>query len=391
MRVHTTTPSICIIESAQNVARCVASLNPNEFKVGESLRSAKLQNFAPGAYVYIGVRVSEKYKFIVTVEALNATNVDPFMNSAVEWSYGHQHKASEAVGPVGIIPTPVLTDEDVPAVVASPKPTINPDYFYISTEHQQVADLSLKMLKKWPTKPVKVLAFGESGYGKTSLGQYIAKTADMDYFRMNCATVRDPEEWFGQRAASEGTTYFERSTFVQKMEAGNCVIILDEFNRMEPWIANSLFPLLDDDAKTTVFNQEFKVGPNVIFFATINLGFEYTGTFTMDAAISNRFNFFVEVGELERSVEKAILVNRFGLSATEVDFIVSSASAIRKLKMIGCTLRTTIQVAEAVSSGATVRQAWQHVFVYRCPQDTGVSNVRKEVVDVLNSITGHYI
>ncbi len=388
MKTHRETQILAVIESAQDVAKSVATLNEEIFPLNESLRSGKLKGYTSGMYVVISVRCSEKYRFIMTVTAMTPENIRQFTDANVKWVNYHR----SLVG---------LEKSDAPEVVLEPqheapfpaKPEEKVEkarpYYYISEEHKEVAEFSLAMLKINPARPIKILAYGESGYGKTTLAQHIAHISDMDCFRMNCATVRDPEEWFGQRSARAGTTYFEKSTFIQKVEAGNCVIILDEFNRMEPWVGNSLYPMMDDDAATTIMNEVVTVGPNVIFFATVNLGFEYSGTFSMDAAMSNRFNFFVEVGEYDQAVESTIVAKRFPniKSVRTISQIVETARAIRRLKLIGCTLRTIIQVAEAVDAGMSVRKAWQHVFVYRCPQD-GATNVRKEIIDVINARCG---
>lgn len=390
MKTHRETEILAVIETAQDVAVAVATLNEEIFPLHESLRSGKLKGYGnAGSYVVINVRCSEKYRFIMTVSGMTQEHLEKFSDANAKWSPYHKAILSaNAFGEVVEVPqekheAPFPQEEEVvPAKKERP-------FYYITEEHKEVGEFSLAMLKINPSRPVKILAFGESGYGKTTLAQHIAHISNMDCFRMNCATVRDPEEWFGQRSAKDGTTFFEKSTFIQKVEAGNCVVILDEFNRMEPWVGNSLYPMMDDDAHTTIMNEVVRVGPNVIFFATVNLGFEYSGTFSMDAAMSNRFNFFVEVGEYDQSVEAMIVMKRFpGIKSTRiVSQIVETARAIRRLKLIGCTLRTIIQVSEAVEAGMSVRKAWQHVFVYRCPQD-GSTNVRKEVIDIINSKCG---
>jgi Holliday junction resolvasome RuvABC ATP-dependent DNA helicase subunit len=385
MKTHTETQIIAIIESAQDVAKSVATMNEEAFPLNENLRSGKLKGYSSGMYVVISVRCSEKYRFIMTVSGVTKDNLQQFADESAKWHPYHrsmlniegEYKETEVVSTQ--VEASVPQQEDTTPKKERP-------FYYITEEHKEVGEISLKMLQFNPSRPVKILAFGESGYGKTTLAQHIAYISNMDCFRMNCATVRDPEEWFGQRAAKDGSTFFEKSAFIQKVEAGNCVIILDEFNRMEPWVGNSLYPMMDDDAHTTIMNEVVRVGPNVIFFATVNLGFEYSGTFSMDAAMSNRFNFFVEVGEYDQSVESTIVMKRFPSikSVKVISQIVETARAIRHLKLIGCTLRTIIQVAEAVEAGMPVRKAWQHVFVYRCPQD-GAVNVRKEVIDIINS------
>jgi Holliday junction resolvasome RuvABC ATP-dependent DNA helicase subunit len=391
MKTHKQVKIIGLVDGGQNIVKCIATKDIATFPLGEALRSNKFDGHAAGSYVQVTVRCSDRYRFILgVVEASNEVLAD-YKTDDTTWAADHYAvifgeelvaKANEiAAAHQGIV---AALAQKVEKMAQAERP-----YFYISPEHKKVSGFSMNMLKKNPNRPVKVLVYGESGYGKTSLAQQIAYEAQMDCFRMNCALVRDPEEWFGQRSAKEGTTYFEKSEFIKRVEGGNCVIILDEFNRMEPWVGNSLYPLLDDDASTTIMNEVIKVGPNILFYATINLGFEYTGTFTVDAAMSNRFNFFMEVGEYDKTIEMSIISKRFPdiKNSTTIESIVDIGRAIRRLKLVGCTLRTLIQVAEAVDAGAGVREAWQHVFVYRCPQD-GSTNIRKEIIDLLNSRLG---
>jgi hypothetical protein len=172
--------------------------------------------------------------------------------------------------------------------------------YFIDEETRRVFTTAHKMSVGNPDSAIKVMMVGPSGYGKTTVPKLFAQATGMNFYRMNCATVRDPEEWFGYREAVDGSTKFFRSEFAKAIEAGNLVVVLDEFNRLEPWLHNTLFPLLDDDGKTVVHDEEFKIGPNVIVVGTINSGYRYTGTFELDEALLNRFEFIIEVGRASK-------------------------------------------------------------------------------------------
>ena len=259
--------------------------------------------------------------------------------------------------------------------------------YYIDEETRRVFTTAHKMSTSNPDSAVKVMMVGPSGYGKTTVPKLFAQATGMNFYRMNCATVRDPEEWFGYREAVDGSTKFFRSEFAKAIEAGNLVVVLDEFNRLEPWLHNTLFPLLDDDGKTVVHDEEFKIGPNVIVVGTINNGYRYTGTFELDEALLNRFEFIIEVGPMPANQEKKVLKARTNIDAERASGIVKAAADLRRLDVV-CSTRTTLLVSSMVVAGLTIREAFQNSVVNRIPNDDSAYTLRKDVIDSLNMNCG---
>lgn len=255
--------------------------------------------------------------------------------------------------------------------------------YYISPEMRLAFTTANTMSKTLPEKAVKLMMIGPSGYGKTTLPYLFSRVTQMGFYRMNCATVRDPEEWFGYREARDGSTYFIRSEFIKLVEAGNLVVVLDEFNRLEPWLHNTLFPLLDDDGKTIVHDETFCIGPNVIVVATINNGYRFTGTFELDEALMNRFDFVLEVRAMPRVEEVNVLVNRVGIDKEDARKIVAAAAELRNMDVV-CSTRTTLLIARMIMSGMSLREAFESSVVRRISRDESASMERKKVVDYLN-------
>lgn len=255
---------------------------------------------------------------------------------------------------------------------------------YISTEARSAFTTLKGMSEKRPDKAAKLMIFGPSGYGKTLLSYLFAKAIGADYLRMNCANIRDPEEWFGYREAREGSTVFIRSRFITALEKGNIVVVLDEFNRLEPWLHNTLFPLLDDDGRTVVHDEEFVIGPNVYITGTINLGYKYTGIFELDEALLNRFPLTLEVGAMPANEERNVLVQRTGIEADKATKIVKMANILRQSN-INCSTRTTLDISYAVAAGMTPREAFEICVVRRLGGDGVNSNsLRKQALDLIN-------
>lgn len=261
--------------------------------------------------------------------------------------------------------------------------------YYIGQDARLIFNTAYRMSQAAPDTAIKIMMLGASGNGKTTLPRIFSQAVGMDFYRMNCAKVRDPEEWFGYREARDGSTVFIRSHFITLLEKGNLVVVLDEFNRVEPWLHNTLFPLLDDDGYTVVHDQEFRIGPNVIVVATINTGYRYTGVFELDEALYNRFHLVLELNSLPPAEEIEVLCQRTGLTVPDARPVVKMANILRE-KDVVCSTRTTLTIASLMAAGMTIREAFEYTVVRRLPQEMGGNNYRKNIVDQLNSEIGVY-
>jgi len=256
------------------------------------------------------------------------------------------------------------------------------DGVYLDHDAMKVFGTALALANAGET--VNVLMVGPSGYGKTTIPEKVARTNGMDVIRMNCAAVRDPEEWFGYREAVDGSTVFVPTEFTKTIIGGNAIVILDEFNRVEPWLTNTLYPLLDDARSTLVHGERITCGENLIFVATINQGFEFTGTFALDAALTNRFDMIVHVSALPQDIEEEVLITRTGVTPVTAKVIVSINNALRLMVMDGKididpSTRTSIKIAKMVSGGImSLKDAFKFV-VMNSAQD-GI----REINDVIN-------
>lgn len=257
------------------------------------------------------------------------------------------------------------------------------DSFFVQDEERNAFTMA-KALSG--TIPSKVMIIGPSGYGKTSLPKAFAKQNHLSYVRFNVALVRDPEEFFGWRTVENGDVKFIPSEFTKAIVTGNAVVVLDELNRATPEMANALFPILDDDAKTVVFGHEIAVGPNVIIVATINVGYQFVGTFSIDQALLNRMDITLRVAPLPRAVEVQILLRRTGIDQDKAEKIVAICNRLRDLNndgkiVVDASTRTSIRVAKFVVGGAT----YQDAFAWAVVNGVDIEE-RKEVIDCISSV-----
>lgn len=264
--------------------------------------------------------------------------------------------------------------------------------YHITDEARKVFGVAYNMLLHNGDKPVKILMTGESGNGKTTLAKQFAKFTGLRFLRVNCATMRDVTDWFGQMLvekhndADVSVMRFVPSEFSEAIERGNVVICLDEFNRVETQLHNSLYPILDDDAATSVYKREYRVGKNVVFCATVNLGYKYGGTSQMDEAVINRFESILEVSHPPFDVEAALLSHHYGLSDTDAQTIIKIATSIRDNNVTVCSTRSTLAIAKLFAYGMSLFDAFDTHLIRRIPNDdTGMLD-RKALLDLVKSM-----
>lgn len=286
-----------------------------------------------------------------------------------------------SVSPIVSVPMPLTKDVE----------TWRGNEYYVSPDIRLAFQTSYKMLQRKPQRSIKILITGASGLGKTTVVQDFARWSGLDCLRVNCGAISDPTEWFFDREVIEqngaSVTRFVPSEFANMIQKGNCVIILDEFNRLSPYMHNALFPLLDDDGQTTLHHHTYKVGANVIFVATVNLGYKYTGTDQLDEALINRFRFILEVKPLPFDIEVSLLELKENISHEDAETIVSLAQKIRENKFgISCSTRDTLAIASMVACDMSIRDAFEYSIILRI-QATDESGVllRKTVLDLVNA------
>lgn len=259
--------------------------------------------------------------------------------------------------------------------------------YYISPDAKMAFSMAYKMLQASPNESIKMEFTGGSGYGKTTIAERAAKYMGLDFVRIDCSTMRDTKDWFNYIEVHEkngaSITKYTTTEFSRAITRGNCIIVLDELNRVEANIHNSLFPLLDDSGKTTVNDIEFVVGPNVIFVATVNLGYQFGGIFGLDEALTNRFEFVINVGPMPFDQEIAVLEKRHNISYNDADQIVTLATTLRDNEFT-CSTRDTLRIAKMVSAGMNLPHAFEFALVNRIPNNADSAPLRKALEDLIN-------
>lgn len=270
--------------------------------------------------------------------------------------------------------------------------------FVVDKHHADVLDVMQELSAETPQN---IMLTGPQGCGKTELCIWFGAKYDRPVLIVNCATMREPRDWFGYRDARDGSLFWHKSDFVRAVEMGGCVIVLDEFNRLHTSLHNTLYPLLDARRMTWLEELEsnIRVGAGTVFMATANVGFQHTGTFTLDSALEDRFGCIVHVDFPPPAVEEKIVQEKTGITAAKAKKLVRLADQIRrKTRGTGATLsravstRQLLQTATMMkrfsSRGIPESRAFEHTIVPCFPSDGGVES---EQAQVLQMVQGHFV
>lgn len=362
---HTTHTALMEVQSDNKASFLVA--HPALWTESLTIVNPAFGKLSPGTLVTANFRITGERRYFMglsqfggTQEQFKADNADKLTRESKIWELRNPKKAAEyrdrgytnAVG----ITSPVVKIEAKSA--PSKEDVINLEGGrWVEGIYMRNTDYAMfdSMLQLTEVDTANVLLIGPSGCGKTSIPEAIAKQRGMKFLRMNCAVVRDPEEWFGYREAVDGSTVFQSTEFTTTVEEGNAIVVLDEFNRVEPWMHNTLLPLLDHGRATKVHGHEIKRGPNVLFVATVNRGSRFTGTFMLDAAVVNRFSATMYADYLEQPVEIKLLVARTSIDVRIADKIVRAITVLRKFAAeneldVDVSTRSSLKVASLASA-----------------------------------------
>ena len=254
----------------------------------------------------------------------------------------------------------IITDKTLKA------PTSSGDGFYVSTEDWCLLVRNIK-------KHINTMIIGPTGCGKTSCVREVCDRMGLQLHVFDMGSMVDPiSSLLGVHRLENGESIFDYAKFTQVIQEP-CVILLDELSRAAYTTMNILFPCLDDRRSLSIEIacgkgvREIKVHPDVTFIATANIGAEYTGTNSMDRALTNRF-FPLELGVIPGQEEEKVLIKRTGIKIETSNLIVKIANNIRSLASksevsTSLSIRETLMVANLVSDGWDLGKAMEMIYL----------------------------
>ncbi|MDY6917853.1 MAG: MoxR family ATPase [Chloroflexota bacterium] len=235
-------------------------------------------------------------------------------------------------------------------------------YFFMP----QSVIINLRRLNELAKKhPVNVLITGRQGCGKSSLVRQFAARYERPLTIFQVGLLTEPGQLFGQQRLREGETYYQEFLFPQAISTPKCIVHLEEINRPEhPKALNELFSVLGEDRNIWVDELGLaEVAEEVIFFASLNEGPQFTGTEVLDAALRDRF-YTIRLDYLPPATEQEVLVLKTGISGEDADKVIRVIHRLRHdpRNPVSISTRHSLMVGELVSAGASLREAFTYTL-----------------------------
>lgn len=261
-------------------------------------------------------------------------------------------------------------DERIAAFI----PEVDPEYV-IDT------DLAASILRAWEMNE-KVLCYGPTGAGKSSLIEQLCARTKRPFVRVNCTGDMDSSMIFGQLTAKDGSTQWVDGAVTEAVRYG-AVFAWDEWDVTPPEISMGLQWLLEDNGKLflkempgntkdrqIVPHEHFKL---VAIGNTQGQGDDtgsHAGTNVQNSATLDRFGTAVYVGYLAPDVEEKMLQNKWSSVITKkaTKELVKLANLVRQGYITGqlnLTLspRSLFSICKKLSYGSTLTKAYQLVYL----------------------------
>lgn len=246
-------------------------------------------------------------------------------------------------------------------------PSIKKDGFFVDSDNWY---LLLRNIQN----QVNTMMIGPTGTGKTELVMLACEKLDIPCHVYDMGSMYDPVAGLlgVHRLQKGGVSTFDYAKFTEDISQPG-VVLLDELSRAPVTTNNILFPCLDSRRTLPVEIaggedlRAIKVHDECTFIATANVGAEYTGTMSMDRALTGRF-FPLELDYMPEKIETDVLVKRCGIDKSSASKVVSVAALVRSLykkQELSASLSTreTLMVGELIADGWSPLRAMELVFL----------------------------
>jgi cobaltochelatase CobS len=296
--------------------------------------------------VYTPPAISEGQKFLSDVLGIKAVPLDFGV------SCFHDHEFHESIA--GFIP-----EVD--------------DSYHIDVE------LASSVLQAWELGD-KVLCYGPTGSGKSSLIEQLCARTFRPFIRINCTGDMDSSMIFGQLLAKDGSTYWADGPATEAVKYG-AVFCWDEWDVTPPEIGMGLQWLLEDNGKLflkdmpgEISTKMIKPHPNFRLVAIGNTqgqGDEtgaHAGTNVQNSATLDRFGTCLYIDYMPAKIEKDMILKKFPkIAPALVADLVQFAGLARigyKAGQLSLTVsqRTLINVCKKLFVGLSPHAAFSLVY-----------------------------
>jgi len=248
----------------------------------------------------------------------------------------------------------------------------------------------------------KVLCYGPTGAGKSSLIQQLCALTNRPFVRVNCTGDMDSSMIFGQLTAKDGSTIWVDGAVTEAVKYG-AVFAWDEWDVTPPEISMGLQWLLEDNGKLFLKEMPGSTKDKQIVphehFRLVAIGNtqgqgddtgSHAGTNVQNSATLDRFGTAVYINYLNPLVEEQMINNNWSASIAPktTKELVKLANLIRQGYQAGqfnltVSPRSLFSICRKMAAGYTLKKAYKVVYLNK------LNETQRKVADELfNKVFG---
>ena len=168
---------------------------------------------------------------------------------------------------------------------------------------KQIISGMYRLITKTNNKPVVLMFYGPSGVGKTESAKSISKTMGGDLLRIQFSMMQTTEAYNYICGADHSKGSFARDMMARESN----VILIDEFDKVNPAFYNAFYELFDEGRYVDT-NYDVNLG-QAIFLLTCNFGSEEEIKKVLGPAMYSRIGCCVAYEELSTEQKQSIVRN----------------------------------------------------------------------------------
>lgn len=178
---------------------------------------------------------------------------------------------------------------------------INTDILGQNTCKKQIISGMYRLITKSNAKPVVLMLYGPSGVGKTESAKSISRTMGGELLRIQFSMMQTTEAYNYVFGAEHSKSSFARDMMARESN----VILIDEFDKVNPAFYNAFYELFDEGRYVDT-NYDVNLG-QAIFLLTCNFGSEEEIKSVLGPAMFSRIGCCIEYEELSTEQKQTIV------------------------------------------------------------------------------------
>lgn len=178
---------------------------------------------------------------------------------------------------------------------------LNRDILGQASCKKQIISGIYRLITQTNNKPVVLMLYGPSGVGKTESAKSISRTLGGNLLRVQFSMMQTAEAYNYIFGSEHSKASFARDMMARESN----VILIDEFDKVNPTMYNAFYELFDEGRYVDT-NYDVNLG-QAIFLLTCNFGKEDEIKKTLGPAMYSRIGCCIEYGELSTEEKQKIV------------------------------------------------------------------------------------